>query len=119
MKALKRLGAAVFIVLAIVFAFCDISFAAGPGDDGSGSEAQIHAAHFAEPLVATAPTDGQEDLALAQAVASYEGRSDPDDFGSLLAFLAKYPHSGWNSALLTNLGLAYLHSGYFSRALDA
>lgn len=56
---------------------------------------------------------------MAQAVASYEGRSDPDDFGSLLAFLAKYPHSGWNSALLTNLGLAYLHSGYFSRALDA
>ena len=38
---------------------------------------------------------------------------------ALTAFLARYPRSGWAPALLTNLGISYLHDGYFSRALDA
>jgi RHS repeat-associated protein len=79
----------------------------------------IRAAHFAEPLVATAPTSVAEDLALARAVAAYERRAEPDDVSSLTAFLAEYPHSGWAPALRTNLGLSYLHYGYFSQAIEA
>ncbi|MGO8866374.1 MAG: RHS repeat-associated core domain-containing protein [Alphaproteobacteria bacterium] len=81
--------------------------------------AAIRAAHFAEPLVATAPTTPAEDRALVRALAVYEKRTTPDDVGSLTAFLARYPHSGWAPALLTDLGISYLHYGYFSRAIDA
>jgi RHS repeat-associated protein len=79
----------------------------------------IRAAHGAEPLVATAPTTFAEDLALAKALKAYEQRANQDDFSSLTAFLSEYPHSGWAPALLTNLGLSYLHNGYFSGALAA
>jgi len=79
----------------------------------------IRAAHFAEPLVPTAPTSVEEDQALLLALAAYERRTDAEDVSSLTAFLSQYPHSGWAPALLTNLGLSYLHDGYFSRALDA
>src|SRR4029077_11649423 len=34
-------------------------------------------------------------------------------------FLADHPQSGWRVALLTNLGFAYLHNVYFSRAVEA
>ncbi len=81
--------------------------------------AAIRAAHLAEPLMATGPTTPAEDQALLQALAAYGKRATPDDVGSLTAFLARYPHSGWAAALLTNLGISYLHYGYFSRALDA
>jgi RHS repeat-associated protein len=81
--------------------------------------ATIHEAHFPEPLVRTAPTHPAEDLALSSAITAYERRANPDDFSSLTAFLSKYPRSGWTPAVLTNLGLLYLHDGYFSRALDA
>ncbi|HYB56229.1 MAG TPA: hypothetical protein VEK12_08670, partial [Alphaproteobacteria bacterium] len=81
--------------------------------------ASIRGAHLAEPLVATAPTTAAEDQALVEALAAYEQRSAPGDTGSLTGFLQHYPHSGWAPALLTDLGLIYLHDGYFSRALDA
>ncbi|MHB8884742.1 MAG: RHS repeat-associated core domain-containing protein [Methylovirgula sp.] len=67
----------------------------------------------------TAPTTRAEDVALSRALTAYEHRAKPDDFGSLTAFLSKYPNSGWAPALWTNLGLSYLHYGYFSRAADA
>lgn len=105
------------LLLQVVVA-APVSAAAGPNVAESPAAA-IRAAHFAEPLVATAPTTPAEDLALVRAVAAYEHRTRADDFGSLTAFLAKHPHSGWAAALLTNLGLSYLHYGYFSRALDA
>lgn len=98
---------------------------AGPAElvDGTSNAASvaeiIRAAHVAEPLVATAPTTFAEDLALAQAVTAYERRATPDDVSSFTDYLSRYPHSGWATALQTNLGLAYLHDGYFSRALAA
>ncbi len=79
----------------------------------------IRAAHFAEPLVATSPTTAAEDLSLSEAVTAYEQRSKPEDVSSLTTFLSAHPHSGWAPALLTNLGLSYLHDGYFSRAIEA
>ena len=62
--------------------------------------AAIRAAHFAEPLVATAPTTPAEDLGLSQALAAYDQRSKPDDVSSLTAFLSQYPRSGFAMAIL-------------------
>jgi RHS repeat-associated protein len=84
-----------------------------------GITAQLRAAHFAEPLVPTRPTTQDEDQQLLQAALAYERRGDPDDFTRLTGFLFTHPESGWRVALLTNLGLSYLHYGYFSRALEA
>ncbi len=76
-------------------------------------------AHFAEPLIAMAPTTPAEDRALARALAEYEQRREVDDLSALTGFLSTFPHSGWRVALLVNLGLEYKHYGYLSRALDA
>ena len=81
--------------------------------------APLQATHFPEPLVPTAPTTADEDLALGRALVNYERRTAPDDVSGLTAFLSEYPHSGWAAALLTNLGLSYIHDGYFSQAIDA
>jgi hypothetical protein len=78
-----------------------------------------------EPLVATKPTDAAEDQAVRQAAAEFgkPGAAAADDDTAQLApferFLAVYPHSGWSAAVLTDLGLAYYHAGYFTRAFDA
>nr|WP_200985154.1 RHS repeat-associated core domain-containing protein [Rhizobium rhizogenes]QCL10057.1 RHS repeat-associated core domain protein [Rhizobium rhizogenes] len=74
---------------------------------------------FAEPLVKTKPTVVSEDEDLSSAVDAFSHRQDSSDLSSLTTFLSKHPHSGWSTALWTNVGLAYLHDGYFSRALDA
>jgi hypothetical protein len=50
--------------------------------------AAIRMGHFAEPLVATAATTAEEDLALAEAVENYERRAKPDDVSSLTAFVS-------------------------------
>src|SRR5215831_16518285 len=92
--------------------------AAGPGVT-SPILNQLGAAHFAEPLIATGPAQPIEDQELLQAVGAYERRAQPDDFTSLARFLSAHPQSAWRVALLTNLGISYLHYGYFSRALDA
>ena len=76
-------------------------------------------AGFAEPLVRTKATVAIEDEDLSAAVDGFAHRQDPSDLSSLTTFLAKHPHSGWSTALWTNVGLSYLHDGYFSRALDA
>lgn len=93
--------------------------AASDSDVATALATAMEAAHFPEPLVQTAPTTVAEDEALLRALPVYERRSEPDDFGALTAFLSRYPHSGWAPALLTNLGILYLHYGYFSRALAA
>lgn len=79
----------------------------------------IRSARFAEPLVRTAPTSAAEDDALSMAISNYQSRQVPEDASSLTGFLVSFPRSGWGSAVLTNLGITYLHQGYFSRALRA
>ena len=59
-----------------------------------------------------------ETTALATALAEYAQRSDPDDCSSLTGFVAAYPTSAWNTALLTNLGLEYYNMGYYSKTLE-
>ncbi|RXT19601.1 peptidase C39 [Rhizobium leguminosarum] len=72
-----------------------------------------------EPLVTTRPTSTAENQALSAALEAFRTRTDPSDLSSLTGFLARYPHSGWSSALWTNIGLSYLHDGYFSRSIEA
>jgi RHS repeat-associated protein len=79
----------------------------------------IAAAHLPEPLVRTAPTTEAEDAALAQALSAYQQHAQAADLSALAGFVAQHPHSGWTAAVLTNLGLIYLHDGYFSRATAA
>ena len=64
-------------------------------------------------------TTPDEDRALAEAIAAYGQPAAPDDLEVFQRFLTRYPQSGWRVALLTNLGLAYYHYGYFSRAIDS
>jgi RHS repeat-associated protein len=118
MRAHNRRGSFAASLAAIIFVLLVPAQAASAASPATAL-ATIQSGHFAEPLVATAPTTTAEDLALANAVAAHERRTVPDDVGSLTAFLSQYPHSGWAPAVLTNLGLAYLHEGYFSRALEA
>ena len=78
-----------------------------------------------EPLVATGPTTAEEDAALTAATAAFVESSKatdkdfPEQAAPLLAFVAKYPDSGWTMAVQTDLGLRYYNAGYYSRAIDA
>lgn len=77
-----------------------------------------------EPLIAIDPTTAEEDTALTAAVALFQHPAiTPNDFADsaqpFLDYMAKYPASGWNMAIQTNLGLGYYHAGYFTRAFTA
>lgn len=75
---------------------------------------------FQEPLVPIgSDPEPAETAALATALVAYSRRSAPDDYSSLSAFLAAHPNSCWNAALLTDLGLEFYSTGYYSKALDA
>ncbi len=71
---------------------------------------------FEEPLVPTSTTNPAENQALAQAVLAYLEAGRREDVGALEAFLEKHPASGWRASLLTNLGVVYRRTGYFSQA---
>lgn len=120
MSRCARLLAAVLGVFILLLLTVGIPAPARAGSDTiTPLSTAIRAAHFAEPLTRTAPTGIAEDQALLLALADYNKRAAPDDVGALTGFLKDYPHSGWAPALQTNLGITYLHYGYFSRALDA
>ena len=113
--------AMIWAALLIAGAVAPARGAIAPGQDQpvAGIATGFAIMHLAEPLVATGPTGAAENAALAQAVAAYERRRDLDDFSSLTGFLSAYPRSAWRVAVLTNLGISYLHYGYFSRAIEA
>ncbi len=79
----------------------------------------IRDARLPEPLVAVGATSSVDDRALADALATYQHRSKPDDLSALASFVSQHPQSGWTTAVLTNMGLLYVHYGYYSKALDA
>lgn len=78
-----------------------------------------------EPFVATRATSAEDDRALDVAIAAFRiaAAKLPTDASSYLAPLARFvethPGSGWNAAVLTNLGIVYYRAGYFGRALDS
>jgi len=80
----------------------------------------FHFRAFAEPLIPIGGEPGvAENSALASALTSYAKREGPDDFSSLTGFLDTHPQSPWRAALLTDLGLEYYNTAYYSRALAA
>lgn len=116
----------VVAVLAIVFELLPI---AGRGqvqpEHGSPGAVQsidtevVRVAGFAEPLVRVGVTTPAKDGALSNALSTYRAGVESDDVRSLTTFLTDYPHSGWAPAIYANLGFAYLHNGYLSKALEA
>ncbi|HTV33485.1 MAG TPA: hypothetical protein VME69_10365, partial [Methylocella sp.] len=92
---------------------------AAPESQPIDSPAFLTKAHFLEPLIAMAPSTSAEDEALEGALARYEERQKPDDLSALTEFLARHKDSPWRVALNLNLGLAWKHYGYLSRALGA
>ncbi len=56
---------------------------------------------------------------LAVALLGYAKRNSPDDFASLTGFLDKHPKSPWRAALLTDLGIEFYNTAYYSLALEA
>jgi hypothetical protein len=112
--------AALIFVAALVFANPGVGAIAKAAASGTTSPLSlIHAARMREPLVPMGSTTPEEDAALSKSLQDYETRSQPDDLRSLESFLKGYPNSPWAPAVLTNLGYAYLHYSYFSRAITS
>lgn len=98
-----------------------LAFSATPAD-GEFFQSRL----FAEPLVPVGgATQAEENRALARALTEYRQstqdreRAFGDTAGPIEAFLAAHPTSPWRPSLLSNLGMAYRRTGYFSRALRA
>ena len=86
----------------------------------AGSADQVKAMHvFAEPLspFGEEPT-GTENAQLLKALKAVQG-SQGRDIKPIQEFLIQHPSSPWRLSLLTQMGVIYRQSGYFSRALDA
>jgi len=75
---------------------------------------------FEEPLIpigrATTP---EENSALAAGIMAYFRAGGGEDVSPFESFLATYPETPWRGALLTNLGIVYRRTGYFSKALTS
>src|SRR5262245_17538546 len=91
------------------------SFSANPTD------AEIFRARvFDEPLVPMpSEVSPQDNAALADAIRRYLRRSENDDTSAIEAFLHESQNSKWRASLLTDLGLAYRRTGYFTKAVSA
>jgi RHS repeat-associated protein len=75
---------------------------------------------FEEPLVPIGDEPATaENAALGAALLGYSKRTNPDDFSALTDFLQQFPKSPWRAALLTDLGLEYYNTAYYSWALAA
>ena len=75
---------------------------------------------FQEPLIPIgAQTSVAENQALAAALTDFAKRKVQDDFSAIDTFLAQYSQSAWQISLLTNMGLVYRKTGWYSKSLDA
>ncbi|MDD2710648.1 MAG: hypothetical protein PHV34_21930, partial [Verrucomicrobiae bacterium] len=63
--------------------------------------------------------DARENKALAQALLAYQKRKANDEVADFEKILQTYPESRWKVALLTNLGLIYRQTGWFTKAFNA
>src|SRR5206468_10993291 len=74
---------------------------------------------FEEPLVpmggASSP---EENKALASALLQYLKAGNTENLTPLESFLEAHPGSRWRASLLTDMGLVYRRTGYFSKALE-
>jgi hypothetical protein len=85
------------------------------------TEAEIFRARvFEEPLVPIGHgTSAAENKALALALTGYLQAGGGERVGAIEGFIAGNPASAWRASLLTNLGIVYRRTGYFSRAIGA
>jgi RHS repeat-associated protein len=90
------------------------SFSENPSD-----EEFFRARVFAEPLIPTGKTTVEENRALAGALQAYLRRKSNDDVSAITQFLEQFPNSTWRVSLLTDLGIVFRKTGYFSRAMQA
>src|SRR2546422_10768047 len=75
---------------------------------------------FAEPLVPVGgSTSADQNRALAKALLAFLNRRNNDELAVVEQVLADYPKSPWRASLLTDLGIVYRNTGYFSKALAA
>ena len=74
---------------------------------------------FEEPLVPMGSTSAVENRALADAVVGYLSGGRSENLGPIEGFLQRFPNSAWRVALLTDLGIVYRRTGYFTKALAA
>ncbi|EJB01774.1 RHS repeat-associated core domain protein [Rhizobium leguminosarum bv. trifolii WSM597] len=72
-----------------------------------------------EPLVTTGSVSQSESNALREAVTSFAQDPNLSKNNKLAEYLDRFPQSNWAPAINVNLGLLYLHDGYFSRAVTA
>jgi RHS repeat-associated protein len=79
-----------------------------------------HARVFEEPLIPIGgKTSREQNRLLAQALSAYLKAGRSSDVTPFTHFLEKFPRSAWRAALLTDLGIVYRKTGYFSKALEA
>lgn len=75
---------------------------------------------FEEPLVPIGrTTTADENTELAWAITTYVRAGGGEDVSAFEAFLAARPETPWRGSLLTDLGIVYRRTGYFSKALAA
>jgi len=97
--------------------------AARPGEPAAPAAGRVIAG-LEEPLVSTRPTSTEEDRSLDLAIAAFRiaaartSSDGPIHLVLLARFVEGHPSSGWNAAVLANLGISYYRGGYFARALD-
>ena len=108
------------LLLCLFFVLCAVPTYAALPEGFTGDEAlRREAARFAEPLVRTSPTSANEDAELKAAILHSNAATEGSEFAILRNFVDLHPGSGWRLSLLTNLGLSYVHDGYFTNAVDA
>lgn len=83
------------------------------------NDQQIEATHvLEEPLIPIGgKTSKAENDALAHALLKYA--KDRNDISGLQSFVSAFPKSPWAASVLTNLGIIYRRTGYYTRALEA
>ena len=67
-----------------------------------------------QPVGATTTQDNQD---LVDALLAFLKRTNGDDMSAITRFLETHPQSPWRASLLTDLGLIYRHTGWFSKSL--
>jgi len=90
-------------------------FSAAPSD-----QEIFQARVFDEPLVPMGgATSVRENRDLSASILAYLVGGNPEDASALWRFLEENPRTPWRASLLTNLGVVYRRTGYYSRALVA
>ena len=89
-----------------------------PARTAAEAAAPLQGRRFEEPLLPVKDVSAAETAELSAALDTFTSRRQIDDLSALEAFVSAHPQSGWNVALLTNLGLLDYHYGLFSKAFS-